>query len=247
MTVAFTLTNAIQTPTASGPTMSVPGNAIGTPSPDRQVAVFIANDSNLATTITDIAGVTPSSVVETSSTFQQSGVWWANVPLGTTCTIDFAGLTNTIVLAFAVGIITGAGTSPIVTSATFPLGISNAPSVSLNVPAGGLALLAAFADRAVTGAWTNGQTDAQTFVPGYTLLAADSNGANGSPLTMTYGLGGTATNAFYSFSAAGFAPAPTGSFTLADQARVFMRDRLSGLFTPRRRGLVLPGEPEFAL
>jgi len=189
-------------------TYTSPSLSFGTPSSDRIVVVEIAYQVVTSMTVTTIGGVTAILAVrdESAGVFG-SAVWFANVPSGSTGTIAFSDSGNFIsALNIAVGTITGAGTSPTPTTATFPHGVSAAPSVTLNVPSGAIGVMSLYGDRAITGSWTNAQSDSydQTQVASEVVLeAGDTNGNVGGSLAVTWN--GTLAN--YSMSAAIFSAA----------------------------------------
>lgn len=145
--------------------------AIGTASADRIVFVGIVSDgtSNGVPVINDLGTpITMTNAAGTSDTTTNSGLWYANVTTGTTCTVSFGGGAGK--MAMVAGIITGAasgGSTTTTSPVTYTAGGSeNLITVTPTVPLGGFGIVV------VGGAFT------PTGTPVYTWSGTVSSGGD---------------------------------------------------------------------
>jgi hypothetical protein len=145
---------------------------IGTASADRIVTVGLASDNPSGNGTPVINGsISMTIAAGASDTAAQAGLWYANVPTGTSCTVSYGGGSSGI--SIVVGILSGqsgGGSAAHGNAVAYTAGGAQPLSVSLTVPSGGIGV-------AVVGANFGGGTPTFTWT-GTTASAGDETTGN---------------------------------------------------------------------
>lgn len=164
---------------------------IGTASASRYVIVCAGQTSNGPVASMLIGGVTATLAKESGGGgTNRASIWYANVPTGTTATID---VTSTVgfpgFFGIAVGVITTATPTPASTAAEAGGSFNNDPQVtttSLTVPSSGIGVLCAVSNNPNTPTYNNWTAEYNTTSTTNMQLLLGSLSASGTPSVSGY-------------------------------------------------------------